>query len=70
MKRNTADRVVQLRKLSKQYLAFVKTSQRFYRQHILLLDGHARGIPELREIAQKLKDDGVCPPLSAPKCPR
>lgn len=54
------ERVVEARKTGKQYLAFIKASQRFYRQHILLLDAQVDGIPELRKVAQKLTDEGAC----------
>ena len=49
--------MVELRKLQKSYLQFIKTSQRFYRQYILNLDAQFDGIPELRQIARKWKDD-------------
>jgi hypothetical protein len=51
---------VEIRKLGKHYLQFIKTSQRFYRQHILNLDTLSDGIPELRKLAQKWGDDGWC----------
>ncbi len=60
LKRNAKDHIVEIRKLSKQYLAFIKSSQRFYRQYVLLLDAQVDGIPELRKIAQQLKGDGEC----------
>ena len=53
------DHVVELRKFQKNYLHFIKASQRFYRQHILNLDTQFDGIPELRKIAQKWKDDST-----------
>lgn len=56
LKRST-DHVVEMRKFHKNYLHFIKASQRFYRQHILNLDAQFDGIPELRSIAQKWKDD-------------
>jgi hypothetical protein len=49
--------VVEIRKFQKTYLQFIKASQRFYRQYILNLDTQFDGIPELRKIAQKWKDD-------------
>jgi hypothetical protein len=52
------DRVVELRKLQKTYLQFIKASQRFYRQYILSLDTQFEGIPELRRVARQWKDDG------------
>jgi hypothetical protein len=52
------DHVVELRKFQKNYLHFIKASQRFYRQYILNFDTQFDGIPELRKIAQKWKDDG------------
>jgi hypothetical protein len=48
---------VELRKFQKTYLQFIKASQRFYRQYILNLDTQFDGLPELRKIAQKWKDD-------------
>jgi len=53
------DRVVERRKLQKEYLQFIKNSQRFYRQYVLNLDTQIEGIPELRKIAFKWKDDGM-----------
>jgi hypothetical protein len=50
---------VEMRKFQKNYLHFIKASQRYYRQYILNLDAHFDGIPELRRIAQKWKDDGT-----------
>lgn len=51
---------MEIRKFQKHYLQFIKASQRFYRQYILDLDAQFDGIPELRKIAQKWKDDGTC----------
>ncbi|KAH7407086.1 hypothetical protein DE146DRAFT_418768 [Phaeosphaeria sp. MPI-PUGE-AT-0046c] len=51
------DHVVELRKFQKNYLHFIKASQRFYRQHILNFDTQFDGIPELRKIAHKWKDE-------------
>ncbi|KAF2641842.1 hypothetical protein P280DRAFT_479110 [Massarina eburnea CBS 473.64] len=53
------DRVVELRKLQKTYLQFIKASQRFYRQYILNLDAQFEGIPELRRVARQWKDDAT-----------
>jgi hypothetical protein len=53
------ERVVERRKLQKEYLQFIKSSQRYYRQLILNLDTQIEGIPELRKIAFKWKDDGM-----------
>ena len=50
---------MEIRKFQKNYLQFIKASQRYYRQHILNLDAHFDGIPELRKIAHKWKDDGT-----------
>lgn len=58
LRKHAKERVVELRKLQKSYLVFIKASQRFYRQHILNLDAQFDGIPELRTIAHKWKDDG------------
>ncbi|PVH99657.1 hypothetical protein DM02DRAFT_528508 [Periconia macrospinosa] len=55
------ERVVELRKLQKTYLQFIKTSQRFYRQYILNLDAQFEGIPELRRVALRWKDDASRP---------
>jgi hypothetical protein len=64
---------VEIRKFQKAYLQFIKASQRFYRQYILNLDAQFDGIPELRKIAQKWKDDSKYPhPTSPPlahRCP-
>lgn len=49
---------MEIRKFQKIYLHFIKASQRFYRQYILNLDAQFDGLPELRKIAQKWKDDG------------
>jgi hypothetical protein len=49
---------VEARKFVKNYLHFIKASQRFYRQYILNFDAQFDGIPELRKIAHKWKDDG------------
>lgn len=56
--KRSKDRVVELRKFQKNYLHFIKASQRFYRQYILNFDTQFDGIPELRKIAHKWKDDG------------
>jgi hypothetical protein len=50
--------IVVFRKLKKEYLGFIKLSQRFYRQHILRLDVQSGGIPELRKVAERWKEDG------------
>ncbi|KAF1364429.1 hypothetical protein EJ07DRAFT_99779 [Lizonia empirigonia] len=55
--KRSKDHVVELRKFHKNYLHFIKASQRHYRQHMLNLDAHVDGIPELRAIARKWKDD-------------
>lgn len=57
--KRSKDHVVEMRKFQKNYLHFIKASQRYYRQYILNLDAHFDGIPELRRIAQKWKDDGT-----------
>jgi hypothetical protein len=49
---------VELRKFNRNYMHFIKGSQRFYRQYILNFDAQFDAIPELRKIAQKWKDDG------------
>ncbi|KAF1844159.1 uncharacterized protein K460DRAFT_408460 [Cucurbitaria berberidis CBS 394.84] len=55
--KRSKDHVVEIRKFQKLYLHFIKASQRFYRQYILNLDAQFDGLPELRKIAQKWKDD-------------
>ncbi|KAF2827767.1 hypothetical protein CC86DRAFT_320117 [Ophiobolus disseminans] len=55
--KRSQNHVVELRKFQKNYLHFIKASQRFYRQCILNLDAQFDGIPELRKIAHKWKDD-------------
>jgi hypothetical protein len=59
--KRSKDHVVEIRKFQKTYLQFIKASQRFYRQYILNLDAQFDGIPELRKIAQKWKDDSRLP---------
>ncbi|KAF2749570.1 hypothetical protein M011DRAFT_457013 [Sporormia fimetaria CBS 119925] len=54
LKRNSRDHVVELRKVQRSYLSFIKASQRFYRQHIVHLDAQVDGLDELRKIARKL----------------
>ena len=49
---------MEIRKLGKHYLQFIKGSQRFYRAHVLNLDTLSDGIPELRKLAQKWGDEG------------
>jgi hypothetical protein len=56
--KRSKDHVVEARKFVKNYLHFIKASQRFYRQYILNFDAQFDGIPELRKIAHKWKDDG------------
>jgi hypothetical protein len=55
--KRSKDHVVEARKFVKNYLHFIKASQRFYRQYILNFDAQFDGIPELRKIAHKWKDD-------------
>ncbi|KAH9870013.1 hypothetical protein J1614_006935 [Plenodomus biglobosus] len=55
--KRSEDLVVEMRKFQKHYMHFIKASQRFYRQYILNLDTQFDGIPELRKIAQRWKDD-------------
>ncbi|KAF2792551.1 hypothetical protein K505DRAFT_52114 [Melanomma pulvis-pyrius CBS 109.77] len=57
LRRNAKDHVVEIRKLAKNYLQFIKGSQRFYRQYIMSLDAQFDGIPELRKIAHTWKND-------------
>jgi len=58
-RKNGNDRVVEHRKVGKQYLTFIKASQRFYRRLILKLDSQFAGIPELRKVAEKWQDDST-----------
>ncbi|KAL1634054.1 hypothetical protein SLS58_010848 [Diplodia intermedia] len=51
------NKAVETRLVTKQYLEFIKASQRFYRQYILRLDRTFGGIPELRDIARTWKSD-------------
>lgn len=50
-------RAVETRLVTKQYLEFIKASQRFYRQFVLRLDRTYGGVPELRDIARTWKSD-------------
>ena len=59
---------MEIRKFQKNYLHFIKASQRYYRQYILNLDAHCDGIPELRKIALKWKDDGMWSLRYPPHC--
>lgn len=59
LKKHAKERVVELRKLQKNYMQFIKASQRFYRQYILNLDAQFEGIAELRKVARTWKDDGA-----------
>lgn len=66
LRRNGKNRVVELRKLAKHYLEFIKSSQRFYRQYILHLDARFEGIPELRQVTQTWKHDARSEPSQQP----
>ena len=59
MRREGKHRVVEIRKLAKQYLDFIKSSQRFYRDYILQLDQRFGGIEELQKIAPMWKQQGM-----------
>ncbi|KAH0544399.1 hypothetical protein FGG08_001425 [Glutinoglossum americanum] len=50
---------VEKRKMMKHYLEFIKASTRHYRGYIQRLSSHFGGIPEVEEIAQKFKLDGL-----------
>ncbi|KAF2119948.1 hypothetical protein BDV96DRAFT_314686 [Lophiotrema nucula] len=63
LRRTPKDKVVEIRKFNKHYLYFIKASQKFYRQYILSLDAQFDGIPELRKIAHKWKDEASKAPL-------
>ncbi len=56
---NAQKRVVEKRKLMKQYLEFIKSSQRFYRGYIQRLASHFGGIPELERVAHQFKLDSA-----------
>ncbi|KAF2084052.1 hypothetical protein K490DRAFT_76107 [Saccharata proteae CBS 121410] len=58
LNRESKNRAVEIRVLIKQYLVFIKSSQRFYREYILHLDAVFGGIPELRRIAKSWKTNG------------
>ena len=55
---NGIKKPVELRKLLKIYLTFIKASQRFYRAYITRLASTFGGIPELEEIAHRFKQNG------------
>ncbi|KAF2271615.1 uncharacterized protein EI97DRAFT_462665 [Westerdykella ornata] len=57
LKRTRNNNPVELRKHEKKYLAFIKDSQRFYRQYIFSLDAACCGITDLRKVAQKWGND-------------
>ena len=52
------ERHVEERKLSKRYLEFIKSGQRFYRDHIQKLAVQHGGIPELEAVALKMSVEG------------
>ncbi|KAF2740747.1 hypothetical protein EJ04DRAFT_507763 [Polyplosphaeria fusca] len=64
LRRKPKEQIVALRKLSKSYLTFIKSSQKFYRQYILDLDAQFDGITELRKIAHTWKNEA---PRNAPR---
>ncbi|MCJ1476918.1 hypothetical protein MMC13_005587 [Lambiella insularis] len=51
-------RVVEQRKLMKNYLEFIKSSQRYYRSYIQKLASCSGGIPEIEAVARKFNTDG------------
>ncbi|KAF2138144.1 uncharacterized protein K452DRAFT_277928 [Aplosporella prunicola CBS 121167] len=57
LNKENKNRAVEIRVLQKQYLEFIKSSQRFYRQFIIHLDSAFEGLPELRAVARKWKSD-------------
>jgi len=59
--KRSKDHVVEIRKFQKNYLHFIKASQRFYRQYILNFESQFDALPELRKIAQKWRDDASKP---------
>lgn len=51
---------METRKFIKQYLEFLKSSQRFYREYISTLNARFGGLPELEQIAQNImKNNGM-----------
>lgn len=56
---NGKKKPVELRKMMKHYLEFIKASQRFYRGYIWELYTRYGGIPELEEVAHLFKPDGT-----------
>lgn len=59
-------KAVEQRKISKNYLDFIKSSQRFYRGYIHKLNVRFDGIPELEAVAKKFNLDGMPPPSNTP----
>lgn len=55
---------VEQRKVMKQYLGFIKSSQRFYRAYIQRLASHFGGILELEAVAGKFHPDSRFVPTS------
>lgn len=51
--------MVEQRKLKKNYLEFIKSSQRYYRSYIQKLAFRFGGIPEIEAIARKFNTDGI-----------
>ena len=49
--------MVEQRKLMKNYLDFIKSSQRYYRTYVQKLASNFGGIPELEVIARKFNVD-------------
>lgn len=59
MQRDGKHKAVEIRKLAKTYLEFIKSSQRFYRTYILHLDQRFGGIEELHRVAHKWEQRGM-----------
>ncbi|KAI9836318.1 MAG: hypothetical protein M1838_005083, partial [Thelocarpon superellum] len=57
---------VELRKMIKHYLDFIKASQRFYRAYVQRLSTQFGGVPELELVAQKFKVGGAADLQSRP----
>ncbi|KAF2462015.1 hypothetical protein BDY21DRAFT_368154 [Lineolata rhizophorae] len=53
--RKDKHRAVETRKLTKSYIAFIKSAQRFYRNYIIRLDDRFDGIPGLRKAADQMR---------------
>ncbi|KAJ9638424.1 hypothetical protein H2199_007113 [Coniosporium tulheliwenetii] len=66
MNKDGRNRIVETRKLKKEYIDFIKSSQRFYRHRIQQLDEHYGGIKEIRHAAQMRKKQPGTPVYQLP----